>query len=250
MDFSGIKFFHENNLDDCTVEGAFEIFGQIQNFYHDILDNSVNERVKDGSIEDVVGKDFYNYVLIDAEEFYRILSKYNANFNKISRKDFLRLKKCIFYVGKGRNGRKFKHVTLCKTLFKKKLKFRRICAKFSKISRLWESGKGIICLQLFHETSHYMAHNREFAIIKTLVINRLTNSIHGTAYGDMRDSWNFNEIFNFGNMILYNAFKMCCIEPPSVVYQEDVMYKPSPCTKLEKEWELFGVLEYFLELEL
>ena len=249
MDFSGIKFFNENVLDECAVDDVYKLFRQVQNFYHDILTDSVNDRIKDGSLEDIVGKDFYNYVLVDAEKFYRILRKYNADFQCISHEDFLLLKKCIFYVGKGRNGRKLKHLTICKTLFKKKMRFRRICAKFSKIARLWESGKGVICLQLFHETSHYMAHNREFALIKTLGINRLTNSINGTAYGDMRDSWNSNEIVNFGNMILYNTFKMCCMEPPPIIYQKDVLYKTRPCTKSEKEWELFGVLEYFLELK-
>ena len=94
-----------------------------------------------------------------------------------------------------------------------------------------------------------MAHNREFAVIKALGINRLTNSINGSAYGDMKESWNFNEIVNFGNMILYNTFKMCCLEPPSIIYQKDVMYKHRPCTKSEKEWELLGVLEYFLEMK-
>ena len=73
----------------------------------------MNDRVKDGTLEEIVGKDFYYYILIDAEEFYRILRKYNADFQNISHEDFLLLKKCIFYVGKGRNGRKFKHLTLC-----------------------------------------------------------------------------------------------------------------------------------------
>ena len=68
-----------------------------------------------------------------------------------------------------------------------------------------------------------MAHNREFAIIKTLGINNLTNSIQGSAYGDIKTSWNSNEIANFGNLLLYNAFKMSIIEPPSIIYQEDVM---------------------------
>ena len=249
MNYSGIIFFHKNQLDDCAVDNVYKLFRKVYNFYHDILNDSVNDRVKDGTLEEFVGKDFYNYILIDAEEFYRILRKYNADFQNISHEDFLLLKKCIFYVGKGRNGRKFKHLTLRKTLFNKKLKFRRICAKFSKIARLWESGKGIICLQLFNETSHYMAHNREFAVIKALGINRLTNSINGSAYGDMKESWNFNEIVNFGNMILYNTFKMCCLEPPSIIYQKDVMYKHRPCTKSEKEWELLGVLEYFLEMK-
>ena len=154
----------------------------------------------------------------------------------------------LLYVGKGRNGRKFNHLSNCKELFKNKMKFRRICAKFSKIARLWDNGNGIICLHLFHETSHYMAHNREYAIIKALGINNLTNSINGTVYGAMKDNWNFKEIVNFGNMLLYNAFKMCIIEPPSIIYHGDVSYKYRPCTKKEKDIELMAILDYFLDL--
>ena len=146
MNYSGIIFFHKNQLDDCAVDNVYKLFRKVYNFYHDILNDSVNDRVKDGTLEEFVGKDFYNYILIDAEEFYRILRKYNADFQNISHEDFLLLKKCIFYVGKGRNGRKFKHLTLCKTLFKKKLKFRRIYAKFNKFARIWESDKGMICI--------------------------------------------------------------------------------------------------------
>ena len=68
-----------------------------------------------------------------------------------------------------------------------------------------------------------MAHNREYAIIKALGFNNLTNDINGTCYGAMKDAWNSNEIINYGNMLLFNAFKMCIIEPPSLIYKEDVI---------------------------
>ena len=159
-DFNGIKYFNENNLeDDVSHVDIYSKFGHIQNFYHDILNDSVNDQIKEGTIDEVLGKDFYNYVLINGEKFFKILQKYNFNITEISKEDLILLNKCCFYVGKGRNGRKFNHLSNCKELFKNKMKFRRICAKFSKIARLWDNGNGIICLHLFHETSHYMTHN-------------------------------------------------------------------------------------------
>ena len=206
------------------------------------------DSIKSGILEHVVGKDFYNYVLIDGDKFFTILEKYQHVDQNISDSDFQELKGSSFYGGKGKNYRKLMHLKIGKRLFKKKLNFKKISAKFSKISRIWERGQGIICLQLFHETNHYMAHNREYAIIKALGFNNLTNAINGTCYGAMHDSWNKNEIINFGNMLLYNAFKMCIIEPPSVIYQEDVIMNFRRCTKTEKDMELAGVLEYFLEM--
>ena len=37
------------------------------------------------------------------------------------------------------------HVKLGKRLFEKKMDFKKITAKFSKICRIWEKGHGIIC---------------------------------------------------------------------------------------------------------
>ena len=68
------------------------------------------------------------------------------------------------------------------------------------------------------------------------------------SYGGMKSNWNNKEIVNFWNMIMYNAFNMCIIEPPSIIYQEDVMYKYKSCTKLDKDWEKLGIYELFLEL--
>ena len=66
----------------------------------------------------------------------------------------------------------------------------------------------------------------------------------------MKESWNNTEIINFGDMLLYNAFKMCIIEPPSIIYQEDVIMNLHKCTKADKGWEMVGILDYFLELKL
>ena len=95
-----------------------------------------------------------------------------------------------------------------------------------------------------------MAHSREFSIIKFIGFNNLTNSINGTAYAAMKNDWNTTEIINFGDMLLYNAFKMCIIEPPSIIYQKDVIMELGKCTKADKNWELVGILEYLLELQI
>ena len=65
----------------------------------------------------------------------------------------------------------------------------------------------------------------------------------------MKDAWNSNEIINYGNMLLFNAFRMCIIEPPSLIYKEDVIMNIRCCTKKEKSMELAGVLDYFLQMQ-
>ena len=91
----------------------------------------------------------------------------------------------------------------------------------------------------------YSLTPREFAIIKALGLNNLTNVINGTPYGIM-NSWSDNEIINFGKMLLYNAMIMCILENPRITTLNDIILpnKRSSC----KDWELHGILECFLEL--
>ena len=94
------------------------------------------DSIKSGILEHVVGKDFYNYVLIDGDKFFTILEKYQHVDQNISDSDFQELKGSSFYGGKGKNYRKLMHLKIGKRLFKKKLKFKKISARFP------GSGKG------------------------------------------------------------------------------------------------------------
>ena len=245
--YTGIKFFSENLLSHSAFIGIFDHFDQIQDFYTDILNTSINDHIKNGSVKQIIGKDFYNYLLIDADKFQAILNKYKNSSQEISIEDFKELKKCIFYVGKGHNCRKYNHLIEGKKLLKNKLKFSKISSKFSKITRIWEQKRSIFCLQILHETCHYTAHCREFAIIKALGFNNLTNENSGVPYGDMKFSWNNNEIVNFGDILLYKAFKICMIDNPTPVYHRDVALRTGNA-RAAYDWEIAGILEFIFEM--
>ena len=38
----------------------------------------------------------------------------------------------------------------------------------------------------------------------------------------MKDTWNINEIVNFGNMLVYRALKMSIQDPPIMIYEQDL----------------------------
>ena len=52
-------------------------FGKIQKFYHNILEQS--DHVRAGILENIIGKDFYNYVLIDGDKFFTIMERYGPD---------------------------------------------------------------------------------------------------------------------------------------------------------------------------
>ena len=99
----------------------------------------------------------------------------------------------------------------------KKLEPKKVCAKFSKICRIWDNGGGVFVVKLFGECSSFEALSKEYAIIKAIGLNRLTNVINGTCYGDMKACWNETEVVNYGNMLLMNVFNMCIQETPVLV---------------------------------
>ena len=182
------------------------------------------------------------------EEVISEFSNLSIVKKKPSTKHFKRLKKRIVYGGKGIDIRMFSHVKNGKKIKLKRLKPNKISAKFSKICSIWEKGEGISAIKLFSECSNYEALSREYAIIKALGLNNLTNVISGTCYGAMR-SWSETEVINFGNMILMNAFKNIIDDNPVVFKEEDICISDTKSKedKLSK-WEIDGMLQCLVDL--
>ena len=140
----------------------------------------------------------------------------------VKNEHFDAFKEICIYAGKGKGNRKFEHILLGKKLHNELL-LKKIGGKFEKIMDIWDKGQGLVVLHLFAETTHHEAHAREFALIKALkFINYNTNVINGTPYGSMLTKWNSKEILNYGNMLIYNALKMCISENPRLIMSDDV----------------------------
>ena len=189
---------------------------------------------------------------MDGTELNKILENYNGNdllSTSIKNEDFSKYKSLCEYVGKGTNDKKLQHLLLGKQILLKQLVVKKISAKFSKITQIWEKGHGIVVMHLFTETNHYEALSREFATIKSIGINNITNERNSSPFGDMKTKWNNFEILNYGNMILYNSLKMAIHENPPLIYPEDILMpkrRNQQCAI--EDFELEGILSCFLEL--
>jgi ankyrin repeat and LEM domain-containing protein 1 len=78
--------------------------------------------------------------------------------------DFLR---SVFYVGKGCRNRPYAHLYKAVGLWSGKSSRPR-SANDDRILDIWASGKGVICLQLFHSTMAVEAYTREAAMIEAI----------------------------------------------------------------------------------
>ena len=167
---------------------------------------------------------FYNYLIIDAKKFFSLMSRRSGlnlgedepNFN-----DFELFKLCILYIGKGTNSRRDAHLKSAKNAFVNNKHFANGNGLASCICKCWMDNGGIFSIQLEAEANGYEAHCREAAIISVLGLENLKNKINGTMYGEMRD-WPSVKVKNYGEMLLYTAFKSFTLKRPPVIRAEDV----------------------------
>ncbi|KAE9420669.1 hypothetical protein Angca_006421, partial [Angiostrongylus cantonensis] len=81
----------------------------------------------------------------------------------------------IFYVGKGSKVRPFAHLIEAKK--EKNARSPKLVsnAKLQRINSIWDSGNGVVCLQIYHNISDDEAFVREAALIDAIRLENLTN---------------------------------------------------------------------------
>ena len=228
---SGAKnFFQKYELNSNTcVANVYEIFASTYQSYNAILRASIDKYLSEGSLPQHGNPTYYSYVILDVAKLYSILDRYNSGLatTEICNADFDIFKDCIIYIGKGKNDRKIQHAISGKKFMENILALSGNTDRLSKIAQLWENGNGVAILQLTNEITHYEAHAREFAMIKAMGLDSITNVINGVAYGVMGHGWNDIEVVNYGTMMLYNALKLCILERPRSIMSSDIML-PKP----------------------
>ena len=246
---NAVLFFKNDEIPfDSSIENSFEIFENVLKFYSCMLRNSIENSNLTKSEQPL----FYNYLIFNGCNLKKILDHYDSLcLTKMSptTEHFNGFKSECFYAGKGIDYRVNSHLINSKKIKMKKLKPKKVCAKFSKICRIWDNGGGVFVVKLFGECSSFEALSKEYAIIKAIGLNRLTNVINGTCYGDMKACWNETEVVNYGNMLLMNVFNMCIQETPVLVMENDVFITEKDSTETRRcKWEVEGMLECFLEM--
>ena len=246
---NAILFFKNDEIPfDPSIENFFEMFENVFKFYSCMLRKSIDSENMTKHEQPL----FYNYLIFNGTKLKNILDQYDTLcLNKVipSTKHFTEFKEECVYVGKGINDRMYSHLINGKKIKMKQLKTNQISAKFSKICNIWERGEGVTLIKLFAECNSYEALSREYAIIKTIGLNNLTNVVNGTCYGDIKECWSETEIVNYGNMILMNAFKMCIQENPVMIMEDDVFITEKEDIEIRRyKWEVEGMLECLLEM--
>lgn len=169
-------------------------------------------------------RSFYNYLLIDANKFSSMMmrcSGLSLGENETNFHDFKLFKSCIFYIGKGTNGRRDAHLKCAKKVHLGQLSIKEVNGQIVAICKCWENNGGVMNIQIEAEATTYEAHCREAAIISALGLINLKNKISGAKYGDMK-LWSDVKLNNYGEMTLFIAFKNFILKRPPVIKANDV----------------------------
>ena len=234
-----------------------ELFIKVFIKYNERLIFSIEKMKKKKELKIKPRKNFYNYLILNAKPLHKLLESFDGNglfMRAINNDDLLEFKNCLLYIGKGNADRKYKHLIETKSYLEGKMgNLNKISAKITKLSSIWNAGNGLIILQIFSDSDHYLSLCRENSMIKAAG-RSLTNLINGSIYGLMKTKWTQHEIRNYGEMLLYFAFKQCLYEHPDPIFSSDIKIKKSENIfepkkyNIKTNYKFNGIMDWFLDL--
>uniref|UniRef100_A0A0K0D0A2 LEM domain-containing protein n=1 Tax=Angiostrongylus cantonensis TaxID=6313 RepID=A0A0K0D0A2_ANGCA len=171
------------------------IVGKLSSENGKALDDKVREEFK------LHGVNAFCYLLLDPR-------KITDSVESLDLKGFI---PSIFYVGKGSKVRPFAHLIEAKK--EKNARSPKLVsnAKLQRINSIWDSGNGVVCLQIYHNISDDEAFVREAALIDAIRLENLTNMKAGEYRGKSK-SWTLPMKAEFGTYQLERARSVLKVE--------------------------------------
>lgn len=99
--------------------------------------------------------------------------------------------------------------------------------KLERIIEIWKSGRGVVCLPVFHSIMPVEAYSREAAIIDSIGVENLTNIKRGDYYGIIK-SWTMRQRKQLGVLLLYKAMNVFMAEGESQLKPNDIQSEKNP----------------------
>ncbi|XP_014230760.1 uncharacterized protein LOC106655074 [Trichogramma pretiosum] len=127
----------------------------------------------------------------------------------------------IFYVGKGKKSRPYAHLYDAFKIWVSKDQKAVNNKKIQRILDIWNEGKGVVVLHVFHNTIPVEAYTREAMMIDVLGTRKLGNCKSGDYYG-IAATWNHKEKCEFGRFLLFKALQIFLIEGERQIFPDNL----------------------------
>ena len=146
----------------------------------------------------------FNYLLLDPAISSNLPMKVFQDSDQELWRTFVN---SVFYVGKGSRSRPFQHLYEAIKTFRKTSNIKKLSDKIKRIHRIWDSGGGVVVVQVFQNTIAVEAFTREALMIQALGCDNLTNLKAGDFYG-AASGWEEDKRTELGTFLVYKAFKI------------------------------------------
>ena len=103
--------------------------------------------------------------------------------------------------------RPFQHLYEAIKTLRKTSNIKKLSDKIKRIHRIWDSGGGVVVVQVFQNTIAVEAFTREALMIQSLGCDNLTNLKAGDFYG-VASGWEADKRTELGTFLVYKAFKI------------------------------------------
>ena len=152
---------------------------------------------------------FYNYILCreDILGNMRQLGSESLETSLDTLDNFLTFIRACYYNGKGTGRRDLMHIKeTINTIIGWQDKVVKSGGKIYTCMKALLESSGIIIITAFHDSNHYMSHNKEAALMDFIGLESLTNVYNGSRFGEFANFSN-TKYKNYGMMVMYTLFK-------------------------------------------
>ena len=204
------------------------IFIKVLGFVDRKLGLGLNNLVVNGVLGPPTKRCFYNYIILNGRKLSSLMARCSGlvlGEHEQSFEDFKLFKSCIFYLGKGINSRKEVHFKQAKRCLLGLVPVSELNEQVLAIYNCWLEGGSVVLMQVENESTSFESFCREAAMIETIGLEDLDNSISGSKYGEMV-TWPSVQVKNYGELTLFVAFRNFILKPPPSIKAGDVHIRP------------------------
>ncbi|KAJ8686265.1 hypothetical protein QAD02_022059 [Eretmocerus hayati] len=195
------------------IKGLSDLEVMEQRVFQEFVNPDPSRKWREGS-----SKMSFNYLLLDPR-VTRNLPRRAINLSLAEKwETFL---SAIFYVGKGKKSRPYEHLYDAFKIWVSQDQHNNHSSKIQKILDIWNEGKGVIVLHVFHNTIPVEAYTREAAMIDVLGTKKLGNCKCGDYYGVVA-TWRMKEKRDLGRYLLYKAMQILLIEGERQIFPDNL----------------------------
>ena len=223
------KLFCTKKIDAENFTSSDTILNVLCNVFRNVDGDLIKdtEFLQDSGLLEQKSRKYYNYALCSTTKLsnLRRLDSKTLSTELDTLENFNIFHSSIFYHGKATGRRDLMHLSdTIIAIIGWQAKIVKAGGKIDTCMKALLESKGVIIVSAFQDSSHYLAHNREYSMIEYTGLDKLTNVYRGSRFGSFTLS-NEAEVYNYGMLCTYILFRNYINNGASPFTFEDLVFQ-------------------------